>query len=116
MACCDCYPSIMWVGVTIVAALQVLPTGSGKSLCYQLPSLLLPGLTVVVTPLVSLIQNQMSQLPSALPAAFLSSHQPPLAMHEMVQRLRQRDIEGRLKVGLLWCAVRAAAEWCGRGL
>jgi ATP-dependent DNA helicase RecQ len=55
-------------------ALAVMPTGSGKSLCYQLPSLLFDGLTVVVSPLISLMQDQVMQLRDlGVPAVFLNS-------------------------------------------
>lgn len=49
-----------------LSTLYVAPTGSGKSLTYQLPSLLLPGITVVVSPLVALMKDQLRQLPPAL--------------------------------------------------
>ena len=58
--------------------LAVLPTGGGKSLCYQVPALLLPGLTLVVSPLISLMQDQVGALRQrGLPAAYLSSTQKP---------------------------------------
>src|SRR6516164_5833101 len=54
--------------------LAVMPTGSGKSLCYQLPALLRDGLTVVVSPLIALMRNQVAQLKSyGVAAASLNS-------------------------------------------
>src|SRR3984893_2424846 len=54
--------------------LAIMPTGSGKSLCYQLPALLRDGLTVVVSPLIALMRNQVTQLNSyGIAAASLNS-------------------------------------------
>jgi ATP-dependent DNA helicase RecQ len=68
----------------------VMPTGAGKSLCFQLPALLLQGLTVVVSPLISLMADQVRQLQSlGVPVMLLNSSQDGQEQSQVLHRLRQ---------------------------
>ncbi|PWZ45770.1 ATP-dependent DNA helicase Q-like 5 [Zea mays] len=75
------------------STMLVLPTGAGKSLCYQVPAMILPGLTLVVSPLLSLMVDQLMNLPAFLPGGFLASNQTSDEFHETLQRLRGGEIK-----------------------
>ena len=68
-------------------ALVVMPTGGGKSLCYQLPALMLEGITVVVSPLIALMKDQVDALERrGIPAALINS---TLSHSEQQDRIRR---------------------------
>lgn len=68
----------------------VMPTGAGKSVCYQIPAMLLPGITLVISPLISLMQDQVKSLNEAgVSAAFINSSLSDGAFYETVEKARQ---------------------------
>ena len=83
----------------------LMPTGGGKSLCYQLPALALPGLTLVISPLIALMKDQVDALEAnGIRAAFINSTQTNAELSNVVRRLRAGEIK------LLYVAPERAIE------
>src|SRR5690349_7937931 len=78
--------------------LCVMPTGAGKSLCYQFPAAVRAGLTLVVSPLISLMQDQVQQLTDEeIPAAFLNSSLSASQQRQVIDRL-ENGFQGLLYI------------------
>ncbi|PIR61434.1 MAG: hypothetical protein COY81_03245 [Candidatus Pacebacteria bacterium CG_4_10_14_0_8_um_filter_43_12] len=75
--------------------LALLPTGGGKSICYQIPALLLPGLTLVISPLISLMKDQVDRLLSLqIAGTYLASSLPKPELNQRLELLAQ----GKFKI------------------
>jgi ATP-dependent DNA helicase RecQ len=73
-------------------AMVVMPTGSGKSLCYQLPALMMDGATLVVSPLIALMKDQVDALHArGLPATFINSAIPETEQRARIESLRRGE-------------------------
>lgn len=90
-------------------ALVLMPTGGGKSICYQLPAIYLPGITLVISPLIALMKDQVEGLiANGIPAASLNS----MMSDSEQQQVKQLCIQGKIK--LLYISperVKAEADW-----
>lgn len=90
-------------------ALVLMPTGGGKSICYQLPAIYLPGITLVISPLIALMKDQVEGLiANGIPATSLNS----MMSDSEQQQVKQLCIQGKIK--LLYISperVKAEADW-----
>lgn len=74
--------------------LVIMPTGGGKSICYQLPAILLPGITLVISPLIALMKDQVDGLnANGVPAAYLNSSQEEADKEAIFQKIDRKEVK-----------------------
>lgn len=75
-------------------ALAIMPTGGGKSICFQLPALLFPGVTIVISPLIALMKDQVDSLKAnGINACFINSSQTEAEQQKHIQDLKENTIK-----------------------
>ncbi len=74
--------------------LTIMPTGGGKSVCFQLPALALPGTAIVISPLIALMKDQVDALlTNGIPAAYYNSSQEVSVQNDTLKRLKNGDLK-----------------------
>jgi ATP-dependent DNA helicase RecQ len=74
--------------------LAIMPTGGGKSICFQLPALLLPGVTIVISPLIALMKDQVDSLKAnGIQACFINSSQTDAERQSHIENLKDNKVK-----------------------
>src|SRR5690606_35723612 len=74
--------------------LAIMPTGGGKSICFQLPALLLPGITIVISPLIALMKDQVDSLKAnGIAACFINSTQTEAEQQQHIEDLKSNKVK-----------------------